>query len=516
MRGEPFVTADFSGGVNLNASPYTLANINARDLINVQPSALGSFKKRNGFGTFASPSIPIRSLGTFQRPASNFLVGFADDGVNTDIYSIDTGGSVSSIDGAFTATTGYVWDSIQAPASGGQGPLYMLNGQDTPKQWTGAGNIADWTASGGTLPNGKYIIYHDNRIMIAGVQTDAVTRSRLYASNIIDPRDWASPGSVNTVFDPDDGQDITALGTAGPYAMVFKPRKIFVVTDSDSLAYRNMTDEVGCSAHRTIQSTDHGTFFLSSDRRVMITNGIELEDISESVKPLLDQINNFEKCNSAFYDDKYLISIAVSGENDYILEYDTTNGSWWIHQISLDTTTTTAPSDWAILTVGSTSTLYCSVPVDMPSLTTSRVFEAFKANTYVDRDTETSPDRTVVYPSHWTTGWETYNQPHLRKIIRQLRVDGIGQYDVLSARSFGSTLTTEENLLWEQAETENGGTFGGSGTFGGAGTYGGEVLVEERRFYTPGVARAWSWKISAQGGPMEIYAYTTAVEMRTD
>jgi hypothetical protein len=63
--------------------------------------------------------------------------------------SVSTGGVATDITGAATLTSNLRWEFVEAPASGGQGPLYGVNGIDTPKQWTGTGNIADWTATPG-------------------------------------------------------------------------------------------------------------------------------------------------------------------------------------------------------------------------------------------------------------------------------------------------------------------------------------------------------------------------------
>ena len=53
---------------------------------------------------------------------------------------------MTDITGALVLTSNLLAEWVQAPASGGQGPLYGLNGGQA-FQWTGSGNAAAWTAA---------------------------------------------------------------------------------------------------------------------------------------------------------------------------------------------------------------------------------------------------------------------------------------------------------------------------------------------------------------------------------
>lgn len=510
MRGQPVVVDSYQGGVNLSSAPYAIDAAQARDVLNIRGTSLGSARKRNGFVAMANPAKKVSSLGSFIRGATQFLVAVGDDGVNTDLYSITSGGTVTSIKGALVITTGRGWDFIQAPASGGQGPTYAVNGLNPAIQWTGAGAATAWTASSGALPNGKYMVYHDNRVLIAGVETDYITRSTLYASGLADPRVWATPSAITTSFDPDDGEEITALGTVGPYAMVFKPHKTFIVTDTDSLSYRNVSDEIGCISHRSIAASDKGTFFLSPDRKVYVTDGSTITPISTEIEPALITAFDLTKAAAIFRNGSYFLSLGVSAANDVIYEYDTTLGSWWVHKISKDAIGATyrGVSDWQILDPGGASTLYAA------AYDTTSIYEAFKANTFYDLDTVAGTPN--LFQAYWITGWNTFGQPHIRKIMRQIRVDAKGEFDLYTATSFASAYNSQDALIWESAP-EGTTTFGGSGTFGGAGTFGDAIQISERRFYTPGTGRAWSLKfLSLNGQDWELYSHTMAIDMRAD
>lgn len=497
MRGQPYVFENFNGGVNRESAPYALTSTQARDSLNVNTSPVGVVKKRNGFVTFASPSVAFTSLFPVHLP-TRFLIGAG----GTQLYSVSTGGAVSSIKTALTS--GLRWQFVQAPVQTAQGPIYGMNGTDAPQFWDGAAaSTAAWTANTGILQNGKYLAYHDNRVYVAGV---AANPSTLYWSDIIKPRDWASPAGGSTSFDPEDGQAITGIGKVGPYLLVFKDRKTYLVTDSNTGAYRRISNDIGCDAHRSIVETDSGTFFLSEDQGIVITDGVSFTPISLPVRPVLNSINAASIANSCaiYKDSNYYISIPTGATNDTILQYDLRTESWWIHKIYYSSSVTGGVNDWAILDPATTGTLYAAGA----DTSTFRVFEAFKANNYSDMAGQ-------PYTAYWMSPWQVFSQPHIRKIIRQIRVDALGDFDLFTAKSFSATNTQADQTIWEASDV--GTIFGGSGTFGGAGTFGDVAIITERRYYTPGTGRAWSLKFQSTNNlDMQIYSYTMAVDFRTD
>jgi hypothetical protein len=508
VRGESVVFDDFRGGANLDSAPYSLDLNQARDSLNGVSTNIGSFQKRNGFRNISDdgsdPTKEIVSLFPYNA-ATDFLIGVGDDGAAQDIYSITEGGVFTDIQGAATMSVGTKWDAIQAPQTIDtvRGPLFMLNGVDTPLSWDGSGNVDTWTApTSGSVPNGKYIAYHNNRVWVAGV---AANPSKLYGSGLGNPGDWASPSGVTTDFDPDDGEPITGLGTIGPYLLVFKPSKTYVVFNTDTAGYRRISDGVGCVANKSIVETDQGTFFLSTDQGIMTTDGSSVSPISTKVDSLLSDANS-EHAAATYHKKKYYLSFDIGGHNDHILELDTRYGSFFPHRIQVAADEITGVNDWAILNPSTDMDLYAAAASD----TTPCVFEAFAPNTFADNG--------LGYESYWITQWHTMDMPHIRKILRQLRVDALGQFQFAMAKSFAPNLSEEGGQIWEQAEGSGSTIFGGSGTFGGSGgTFGGELLPQEHRFYTLGTARAFSFKFFSElTSSWELYAYTMALGMRRD
>lgn len=209
MRGTPVRFVDFRGGLNVKAAPYLIAENQCRDCMNVVSTVRGSIKKRFGNISLASvfPGTPTDLISIFgTNVGSNNLIVTG----GTKIYSVSSGGLVQDISGAGSFSNNARWDQVTGPASGGQGPIYMMDGIDTPVYWTGGGGVVSWTASVGSVPNGKYIEYAANRIWVAGTASNP---SRLYFSDLGDPRSWTATNVVD--LDPNDGQTITGIKRIG-------------------------------------------------------------------------------------------------------------------------------------------------------------------------------------------------------------------------------------------------------------------------------------------------------------
>lgn len=489
MRGTPVRFVDFRGGLNTKAQPYLVANNECRDCRNVVSTVRGSVRKRNGCTSFASAfsgSPTLTSL--FPMETSNVLVVTG----GTHMYSVSSGGASSVITGSATLTSNARWEFVEAPAISGQGPLYGMNGTDTPKHWAGTGTIADWTATSGSVPNGKYCIYFGNRVWAAGVSSNP---SRLYFSNIGNPRDWPVENVVD--FDPNDGDEITGLGTIGPYLLVFKRQKSFIVYDLDTGANRPLSVSVGCAAHRSIVETPYGTFFLSHEGVFRYT-GTKLELVSDKISPTLDLIVDGQRSKACggFSDDHYYLAICTAGTtNNLTLDYDTQIESWWVH--------TNTANQFCLFEAGSTAELY-AVHSDGPVLD-----RCYVEGAVADNDEN--------FEAYWTGPWIAFGEPYRRKRVREVRIDGKGTFDTYLATDFN-----ESSILLRQNTfvATSGSTFGGAGTFGGEGIFGDIPIVNQAKIPSLGVARAFSltFKQSDHVDPaeLEIDSFSLLYNLRND
>ena len=301
------------------------------------------------------------------------------------------------------------------------------------------------------------------------------------------------------------------MGKVGPYLLVFKDRKTYVLSDPTGRAYRPISSSIGCSAHRSIVETDKGTIFLSADMGVCITDGTNIQQISEAVRPLLRYVadNNpadLKRACATYHEESYYLSVPYgSGNNNIILEYKTDTRAWWIH--------TAAADDFALLDPHGTPRLYSAYPA------TNRIERSFAPNTYTDDD--------VPYESYWTGPHWTWGNPHLNKRVSQLRMDGLGVWKVFGVEQFADTYEELDSDPWEEAEglitfapaVVDGEIFAPAADDGQV--FAGGQGVFQKRYYTPlqGWGRAWSFKITDQGlsaSSMAVYSIAAFLRARTD
>lgn len=489
MRGQPMNYLDFGGGLNSKGAPYLLEDSQARDLLNVQSLTQGGIVKRDGLSTFATPAVALTSLFALEATGTPFLIGAGA----TSLYKVTTGGVASAIKTGLT--NGARWEWAQAQASGGQGPLYGMNGADTPQQWDGvAATTSNWTAATGSVPNGKYIITHQNYVFVAGV---AANPSRLYwcsvaAATGTDPRTWPVANVID--LDPNDGDQITGLGKVGNLLLVFKRRKTFAVFDPTTGANRRISDSVGCVANRSVAESPGGTFFLAEDG-VYRTNGSNVELVSDRVTPTLRLLASLNACGT-FWRNHYYLSFPSSGNT---LDYDTQLTSWWLHSISSNQFAIWHPSAVGLYSAKSSAAIVdqCFVP-------------------------GVSQDNGTNYVWYWKGPWLSpsfYRRrrmptPYYHKRLRGIRCDGSGTVDCSVAVDFlGAETLLANNVFLADA----GATFGGAGNFGDAGaTFGGGPTVPLAQIPVGNaVARAFSPVFGATSpNPGAVYSMTLLITDR--
>jgi hypothetical protein len=494
MRGKPVVFADFADGVNKRVAAYLLNEKEARDALNVQAGARGAIRKRNGHLGFAAPANALTSLFAAQTPT--FLIGAG----GTKLFSIDAASTVVDITGALVLTSNALFEFVQAPAQGGQGPVYGMNGTQAV-QWTGAGNAAAWTAASGTLPVGKFAIYQENRVFVAGMTAYAGVSdpgSTVVFSDLGDPRSWPATNIVE--FSPNDGEKITGLGRVGGYVLVFKPSKTWVIYDTDSGANRPLSEDIGCIAHRSIVETSEGAYFLSRDQGVYRTNGSKAERLKDALQPTFDSMIQPNRALAAagYFRGHYYLSLPISGAgNSLMLDYDADLASWWIHSVPAAQMVTWEPAG--------EQQLYGAIPG------VARVDRFFVPN-------RTQDAANANFAAYWLSPWYVFDNPAIQKRIRQLFFDGQGRIEVSVGLDFATSLTLEGLADFVSSGD---GSFGidPAGGFGVDDSllYGGSAQVKQQVVNNLGVARAFSVMFGiTSADEMEVESMTFLIGARKD
>lgn len=356
------------------------------------------------------------------------------------------------------------------------------------------------------VPNGQYMVFFGNRIWMTGIKADP---SAVWFSELVsigeggsqgDPSQWPATNVVR--FDSSDGASISGIGTVGPYLCVFKEFKTWIIHDINTGANRRLADTVGCVAHRSIVETTGGTFFLTADQGVYLTDGSKLHEMSYNIRPTLIAINPAKRAQAAgtYFGNHYYLSFAsgTSTVANRTVDYDAQLKSWWLHDLT--------GNQWVIWepTPGRPN-LYA-----LPPAVKAGVARAFVEGVYTDREALYIGNEGLT--AYWKSAWDPFayyvfrhriEAPFLKKRVRQIFFNGEGQILPIVYKNFlvsgtqqGSVVGNKPQSTLETPTNFNASeeSFGeGSATFGTEETlFGGEQTVGQARLYAPGVANVWS------------------------
>jgi hypothetical protein len=360
------------------------------------------------------------------------------------------------------------------------------------------------------VPNGQYMIFFGNRIWMTGIKED---QSAVWFSELTsigeggaqaDPSQW--PNTNVARFDASDENPIMAIGHVGPYILVFKEEKLWAIHDINTGANRRISTSIGCIAHRSVVESPHGTFFLTKDSGVYLTNGSTVTEMSYLVRPTILGLNPAQRENVAgvYFDNHYYVSFAsaTSSENNKTLDYDLVLKSWWLHDL--------AGPCWALQEPSSgKETLFL-----LPKGSGKGIAEAFKEGIYTDLGSNYTGNG--LMGAYFLTNWESFayyifrhrvHAPFLKKRIRQIFFNGEGQIVPAVFKDFTQSETQLAAVVGneEQYNVKVPTNFAsgaeswaeGEGRWakeveGAEATWGGETEVGQARIYSPGVAFNWS------------------------
>lgn len=384
------------------------------------------------------------------------------------------------------------------------------------------------------VPNGQFQIFAGNRIWMTGIKSDpsAVWFSELVSigegGSQADPSQWPTTNVVR--FDSSDGYPITGIGTVGPYILIFKENKTWAIHNLNTGENRKISDDTGCIAQRSILETDNGTYFLTSDSGVYITNGSGVKEVSYNVRPTIMAINPKQRQNAAaaYFANHYYLSYASgsSETNNRTLDLDTVLKSWWLHDLT--------GNEWVVweASVPGPAMLYT-----IPPGTKKGVVKAFVEGVYQDVGTNYKGNGTLG--AFWLGPWDPFayyvfrhriEAPFIKKRVRQIFFNGEGQIIPLVYKNFssgsreepatvGNDLQTKPELPTNfNAASENWAEGGGSWATEVPGTeviWGGETSVGAARIYAPGVASVWSIGFGNNSAePFVVNAYMLSATFR--
>ncbi len=317
-----------------------------------------------------------------------------------------------------------------------------------------------------------------------------------------DPSQWPNTNVVR--FDSADDMAISAIGTVGPYLLVFKEDKTWVIHDINTGANRRLSTNIGCCAPKSVIETPHGTFFLDRGSGVFLTNGSSVQEMSYNVRPTIVNGGKLEQAAGAYYNNHYYLSFTQAGgtTNKRTLDYDLVLKSWWLHDL--------ATPGWTVQPRESKERLYF-----LPTGVSKGLAEAFVEGIYTDLGVNYVGNG--LMGAYFLTNWESFayyifrhrvKAPMLKKRIRSIFFNGEGQIVPAVFKDFTQSETQLAAVVGNEEQYEvkiptnfasgNEETWAeGEGKWakeleGTEAIWGGETAVGQARIYSPGVAFNWS------------------------
>lgn len=323
----------FIGGLNADGDPYQLEANESPDLLNVDIGFRGSVRKRDGYS----------QVTTTQAQANERIVAWKRQGGSYHLVTVDEDGDIWDYTSTPTEkVTSWVAasddDDYHVGAAGLGNELYLTRIDETPKAFDGTtwSSITATTFDGTSarFPSAKFLAAAHSRIFAANVDDGGTRhRSRLHWSNVLDAETWDAADFID--FDPDDGQEITALAQFGEELVIFKNYSVQLLAGKSEESFSRFVvdSELGTVSPYTVVPFGARLIFLDRDSGVWAFDGNGFELVSEKINEYLLGGMNYAyayKASAFTYRTKLYLSVpwGASTVNSRTFVWDQRTNAW--------------------------------------------------------------------------------------------------------------------------------------------------------------------------------------------
>lgn len=333
-------TSSFVGGVNNISAPKLLNDNQGSEFINVDIDRVGNAVTRRGTANLSSASVPegtanIQGMYYFDTGTVNQIV----IAKNRKIFWY--GGVAGS--GSWTQdSSSYLTNASDNVVNFAQlaDKLYFCDGVSALKSFNGT-TVAS-IPSAANAPTGiKFLCSHTNRLFaVRTAEPDTV-----YVSDLLSVEGTSAWSSVDSFRVGGDGEPITAIASwTGFRLVVFKQNSTYVITTdptATSIAnwpIENISQEIGCVAHRTVCQVGANLYWLAQDgvrnlQRILQGADQEIsEPLSKIINSTINETNTtyVSKASAVYYRNRYILSIPIgsSAVSNCSIVYNTVHKAW--------------------------------------------------------------------------------------------------------------------------------------------------------------------------------------------
>ena len=298
-------TDDFTGGLNLRADPFQLAQNESPDMLNVDVDPLGGFSSRAGVQRLNTSAIGSIANGSFTpeklfywNAATPQLIVAANGKVfyaTTTSFTDTTITTTSSEGASFAPWTG------TTPSGNPISALYVACGTGTSQmsKWDGstktlltASGTANWQTSlasptTGYMPRADHVATHNDRLWVASTyENGSGYPNRVRFSHPNFPESWREQDYIDVV---QGGSGITALVPFGGALFIFKKHSVHALYgyDTDTFQLVTLTESVGAQTSHCVCPSERGLFFFDWPDGLYLYDGNGFVSLFDKLRPLL-------------------------------------------------------------------------------------------------------------------------------------------------------------------------------------------------------------------------------------
>ena len=353
-RLEPINLIDYTGGLNLRASQFQLAENESPDMLNVDIDPRGGFYTRKGWLRWNQEDVVDPLVETW-RPRNAFVHNWSSG--EQEIYVVNNHKLYSAGgDGAFTQLTGLTGDA--APHCFDFSPwgndVYIVGGmfQAAHRRPGDAAPVAmngnSWSEvdapTSDSMPQAEYIAAHGGYMFVAVTSELGVNHfSRVRWSHPGKPDSWRADDYLD--IDSGGGR-ITGIMSYRDHLIIFKTNSMWALYgyDDDSWQLMKVSVSVGCPSITAATRSESAVFFFSASDKggIYAYAGDKPAHISENLRPAFENMISFQNVFVSWANRRLWIGVpwekvvgpTVDVSTCFVFDPDIGEGAWTMYRSS--------------------------------------------------------------------------------------------------------------------------------------------------------------------------------------
>ena len=292
---------DFTGGLNLRADQFQLAENESPDMLNVEVDPRGGLFTRGAMreinSTAVSGTWAPKRLTWYKNGTSQYLMLTTATSVyrstGTDFTRIDFGAGTPVVSASTLGSSLAQYGNTMYMTTGKSGvATYKWKSGDTYATALGASgtNPNDWqpynTPSGGKMPKAELCIQHTNKMFFANTYEDGVAYpNRVRWSHEGLPEDYLQADYID--FNG-GGDGITGMAVVAGQLVIFKPQSMYVLFGYDSTDHQvvELSPILGVAGPASVAVSEQGVYFYVHAKGLFYYDGNSIVDLFANLKSI--------------------------------------------------------------------------------------------------------------------------------------------------------------------------------------------------------------------------------------